>query len=615
MWTRETLQYDAHLGDGAFGQVYKATHIPGGETVAVKQVAKEKVSKLLPQLRREVSILAQLQHPNIVRLLGSFEDDSNLYLVMDYIDGGNLYQRLKREGRLDPSEAARVLAQVSSAVDYLHSQTPAVVHRDIKPENILLTGGLALLTDFGWSNYYREDVPRTTLCGTLEYLAPEIVNEAGHGPAADVWCLGILLYEMLLGATPFKRPSRKEILTSILADSPSFPRDIPLPARELILRMVAKDQNERPNIREICQHPWLTEQRESISSISFRFETESNDSDLQLSISTTSIRDSDLMQILPTQAIDQRISELKHRYSRILLSVDESYKELARCKTSQQKLAAELGGGLRPKLQRDLMEVRSLLMEKTAEKKMTQGLLNIRAADAKAQEEEVQRLQAEADRLHEELKEIEGSQALELRDMASELLKAKLKRDILRCQLKERFQMMEAGVVEKQALTALPAELTTWLAELQSSTLQPDKIQVSIRSLQSAVQEREFDLLALTSKFNDQRGVLLQELRKDQDALIIQVRESKRTLVAQQQESARAQKLQLLNQLQAVQPQPVPSEYQTCRKRFAHLMMVRAQMASKVKNLNNIRLELKEQAKLNSVRILRMQASRQQTNQ
>lgn len=606
MWTRDTLQYDSHLGDGAFGQVYKATHLPGGEVVAVKQVAKEKVSKLLPQLRREVSILAQVQHPNIVRLLGHFEDDSNLYLVMDYIDGGNLYQRLKRAGRLEPFEAARILSQVAGAVDYLHSQTPAIVHRDIKPENILLTGDLALLTDFGWSNYYSGDAPRTTLCGTLEYLPPEIVNEAGHGTAVDVWCLGILLYEMLLGTTPFKRPSRKEILTSILADSPNFSRDIPIQAKELIIRMVAKDQLERPNIREVWQHPWLAEQRESISSISFRFDTESNDSDLQFSISTTSIRDSELP-VLPNQVVDQRLSELKHRYSRLLLSVDESYKELARCKTSQQKLAAELGGGLRPKLQRNLLEVRSLLMEKTAEKKMTQGLLNIRAADAKAQAEEVQRLQVEANKLQEELKTLESSEALQLRETASEVLRMKLKRDVLRCQLKERFQAMEAGIVEKDAVAALPVELTTWLVQLQSSTLNSDEILASLRSLHSAAQEREFHLLALTSKFNDQRGILLQELRKDQDTLIIQVRERKRTLLAQQQEAARDQKLQLLHQLQTLQTQSVPSEYQTCRKRFGHLMMVRAQLASKVKNLNNIRLELKEQAKMNSVRLLQMQ--------
>ena len=608
MWSRDTLQYDQHLGGGAFGQVFKAKH--AGEVVAVKQVGKEKVSKLLPQLRREVSILAQLQHPHIVRLLGHFEDEANLYLVMDYIDGGNLYQKLKREGRLDPGEAARILSQISSAVDYLHSQIPAIVHRDIKPENILLTENAALLTDFGWSNYYSEDVPRTTMCGTLEYLPPEIVNEAGHGPAADVWCLGILLYEMLLGITPFKRPTRKEVLTSILVDSPNFPHDLPLQAKELIMRMTAKSQSDRPTIKEVRQHPWFTESRDSIRSISFRFDTESNDSDLQFSLSTTSIRDSDLPLLSPSQSVDFRISDAKQRYSRLLSNVDEAYKELARCKTSQQKLAAELGGGLRPKLQRDLMEVRSLLMEKTAEKKMTQGLLNIRSGDVKTQEEEVKKLQLEVGKLQRELSEIDRIQRVELREMASEVMELKLKRDFLRCKVKDRFQIMEAGLWDRAELEALPLELSHWVDQLQPSTLNPDTIRVNIENLYSAAQNRELALLTLTTKFNDQRGVLLQELRKDQDALIMQVRERKRTLIAEQQEAARLQKLQLLSQLQGAQIQPVPSEYQACRKRFGHLMMVRAQLSSKVKNLINIRHELKEQARLNSVRLLRMQSFR-----
>lgn len=213
---KEDFEFERRLGDGAFGQVWRVKHRATAKLYALKQVPKDKVMKMLPQFKREVYIMYELNHPHIVKLYNHFEDETNFYLIMELCEGGNMFHKLSREKHFLERIAAQYFREVLLAVEYLHSHVPAIIHRDIKPENILLDKqGRIKLTDFGWSNYYNPEnaVPRTTLCGTLEYLPPEMVEEKGHNTSADVWCLGVLLFEMLVGYTPFKSPAKDRLLS------------------------------------------------------------------------------------------------------------------------------------------------------------------------------------------------------------------------------------------------------------------------------------------------------------------------------------------------------------------------------------------------------------------
>ena len=249
-------------GEGAFGEVWKVIHKASKKVYAMKQVQKEKVSRMLPQFKREVYIMYNLDHPHIIKILNHFEDEKNFYLLMEFADGGNLYHRLHRQRQFIEVEAAQYFREAVLAVEYLHLHTPAIIHRDIKPENILLDSqGRVKLTDFGWSNYEStaDEAPRKTVCGTLEYLPPEMIEEKAHDTTVDIWCLGVLLYEMLVGFTPFKSQTQKNMLINISKNKPKFPLSFPPLAKDLITRMLVKESKERLKISEVKQDRWLTE--------------------------------------------------------------------------------------------------------------------------------------------------------------------------------------------------------------------------------------------------------------------------------------------------------------------------------------------------------------------
>lgn len=256
---RSDFDFERKLGDGAFGQVWRVRHKKTCKQYALKQVPKEKVSKMLPQFRREVYIMYEINHPHIVKLYNHFEDDKFFYLIMELAEG-NLFHKLYKEKNFLERVAAQYFREVLLAVEYLHSHIPSIIHRDIKPENILLDKeGRLKLTDFGWSNYYSTEtpMPRFTMCGTLEYLPPEMVEESGHDTSADIWCLGILLFEMLTGGTPFKSALRDQMLKNICAAKPKFPLTMPQLAKDLIAKMLEKDPSKRPTAMKIKEHQWM----------------------------------------------------------------------------------------------------------------------------------------------------------------------------------------------------------------------------------------------------------------------------------------------------------------------------------------------------------------------
>lgn len=255
---RADFEFQRKIGDGAFGQVWRVRHKKTLKQFAIKQVQKTKILRILDQFKREVAIMYTLDHPHIVKLYSHFEDDKFVYMVMDLIEGGSLFHKLSRENILLERVAAQYFREMVLAIEYLHTRDPAIIHRDIKPENILIdkTGRLKL-TDFGWANYVNKTAERMTSCGTLEYLPPEMVDERGHDTCADIWCLGIFLYEMLTGTTPFKANGKEKTMKNILTGSFKFPLGFSHVAKDLIMGMLEKDTVKRLDVFKVKAHRWL----------------------------------------------------------------------------------------------------------------------------------------------------------------------------------------------------------------------------------------------------------------------------------------------------------------------------------------------------------------------
>jgi serine/threonine protein kinase len=251
------------LGEGAFGEVYKVRHKVSRELYAIKVVSKKKIldAELLPQLRREIRIMYSLSHPHIVKLYNHFEDDNNCYLVLELAEGGTLFQKLAKFKSFDEAAAAQYMREVILAVEYLHSRDPPIIHRDIKPENLLLDkegrDGRIKLADFGWSNFFNSDRTRMTYCGTLDYLAPEMINQQGHSTNLDLWNLGVLLFELLTGTAPFQASNQQAMFEKILKVRINFPKNFPPLAKDLISKMLKVNPIERISIQEIMNHPWM----------------------------------------------------------------------------------------------------------------------------------------------------------------------------------------------------------------------------------------------------------------------------------------------------------------------------------------------------------------------
>ena len=197
------------LGAGSYGRVILVQHKITQAKYAIKCIDKRNKVNIeeKPYFRREIEIMYRVHHPNVVKLFGHFEDNKYCYFIMEYIPGGNVYNLVPKNGvRTVPIQTiASIMKDVISAVYFLHHMSPPIIHRDIKPENVVLDQNMkAKLTDFGWSNYMQGDMKRTTVCGTPVYLAPEIINNRGHDEKVDIWCIGVLLFELLTGISPFQ---------------------------------------------------------------------------------------------------------------------------------------------------------------------------------------------------------------------------------------------------------------------------------------------------------------------------------------------------------------------------------------------------------------------------
>jgi len=255
------------LGTGTFARVLlvrlrnSSTSLHPTKFFAMKILSKSEVVRLrqAEHVHSERYILARVKHPFIVDLYATFQDNLNIYMLLSYVPGGELFTHLRRAGRFTPDVTRFYLATIILALKFLHSYN--IVYRDLKPENLLLDSrGYLRLTDFGFAK--RVDDRTFTLCGTPEYLAPEIIQSEGHGKAADWWACGILCYEMLVGYPPFYDDNAPGLYEKILRGRIRWPIDIDPLSREIVRAFLHPDRSRRlgnliggPD--DVLSHPWF----------------------------------------------------------------------------------------------------------------------------------------------------------------------------------------------------------------------------------------------------------------------------------------------------------------------------------------------------------------------
>ena len=244
------------IGSGSYGQVYLALHILNKKYYAIKHMDKKKLFSLLHSLnsiQKEIDIQSKIDHPNIVKLLYVKETHISYDLVMEYASMGSLFHYIRKYKGLNENKTFSLFIQVVNAVNFMHSND--LIHRDIKPENILIfENNIIRLCDFGWC-VKLEGHQRGTFCGTTEYMSPELVNHQGYGKEIDVWSLGILLYEMIHGYSPF-RPNKpkfneKDVMENIKNHNLIFGKTVSDECQQLIYHLLDPDINKRYKVEDI----------------------------------------------------------------------------------------------------------------------------------------------------------------------------------------------------------------------------------------------------------------------------------------------------------------------------------------------------------------------------
>ncbi|XP_039139117.1 serine/threonine-protein kinase Aurora-3-like [Dioscorea cayenensis subsp. rotundata] len=257
-WSLKDFDIGRLLGEGKFGKVYLAREKQSGYVVALKIIFKEKLDKYRyhSHLRREIEIQHSLSHPNVLRLFAWFHDETRIFLVLEYAAGHELYKLLKDLKYFSEQRAATYIASLARALAYCHEKH--VIHRDIKPENLLLDmEGHLKIADFGWA--VQSSSKRRTMCGTIDYLAPEMIENKEHDHAVDNWTLGVLCYEFLYGVPPFEEHDQNDTFRRIMKvdlNFPSTPRVSP-EAKDLITKLLVKDSSKRLSLKKILEHPWI----------------------------------------------------------------------------------------------------------------------------------------------------------------------------------------------------------------------------------------------------------------------------------------------------------------------------------------------------------------------
>ncbi|RWR88905.1 CBL-interacting serine/threonine-protein kinase 9 [Cinnamomum micranthum f. kanehirae] len=250
------------LGEGTFAKVKFARNVETGENVAIKVLDKDQVlrHKMVEQIKREISTMKLIKHPNVINIYEVMASKTKIYIVIEFVNGGELFDKIVNHGRLREDEARRYFQQLINAVDYCHSR--GVYHRDLKPENLLLDSfGVLKVSDFGLSAFspqLKANGLLHTACGTPNYVAPEVLNDKGYeGTTADVWSCGVILFVLMAGYLPFDEANHMALYKKIYKADFTCPSWFSSGAKNLIKRILDPNPRTRITIPKILENEWF----------------------------------------------------------------------------------------------------------------------------------------------------------------------------------------------------------------------------------------------------------------------------------------------------------------------------------------------------------------------
>jgi len=244
--------------------VKECTHKVTGQKYAIKIIDRQAMGDTNEvALQREIAIMQKVNHPNVIALRSVFEDKKHVYLVMELVTGGELFDKIVERGNYSEADAADLTRVIVEGIGYLHSL--GIAHRDLKPENLLLrnknTATEVKIADFGLSRMINEQAMMKTACGTPTYVAPEVLTNTGYVPGVDMWSIGVIAYILLCGFPPFYGDTIPEMFEQIMAGKFDYPNEywgnISKNAKDLISQLLVVDTKKRLTAEQALLHPWL----------------------------------------------------------------------------------------------------------------------------------------------------------------------------------------------------------------------------------------------------------------------------------------------------------------------------------------------------------------------
>eukprot|EP00392_Amoebophrya_sp_AT5.2_P003607 g3612.t1 len=356
---RDFYRLESHsLGEGVSGSVSRATHKLTNQKRAIKSVPKsERTRQLLPMMQRERELMRECDHPHIVKLYETFQDDKSWHFVMELCEGGELFDRISNAGHFTEKQAARLMRQMVSVVHYLHNS--GIMHRDIKPENFLLKepeettpidrANLKII-DFGLATKFvpGHDPPRRTKLGTPFYVAPEILL-GSYDERCDVWSCGVIMYIMLSGAPPFYGDNDAEVLEVVRKAEYSFPpeewRTVSDGAKELIGRMLQQRPEKRFTAADVLADEWIAKMAPKANNLSL---SGSLSGPLKSFASQNNLKKAAIT-VIATQITDDSVKELRELFQQLDVDNDGTL-------TAEEIINGMTKAGLKDALPRDQLE-------------------------------------------------------------------------------------------------------------------------------------------------------------------------------------------------------------------------------------------------------------------